>query len=508
METCKARFIFPSNNPHWPESTGRKQEMKKLVTLFLTMLAFFAAAVEYASQRIVRFVERRDPLDNLGLALSPVRFYWHKHTATICTALALVCLSVLPAHAMPVWGNSGAISHWIGGGALAGWSSLAGAQAQQQRAPFRYGTMRRRINIGSFAVTPGTQIPAITIPQVGMLARVLVDIEGSYTVATAPLVVANLDGFDALFARAQVSLNNGSAQVVDVSGVGFRAINSNISTALPIKKGTPAAAGNVNGTQMPLAIGASTFSYKGFLPVNANQKRQFEMGLLNLQAPEFRATINLSFNPLSQLFTVPANCTLFTATCNIAYEYYEIPDLARYQMPPLTLVRTIEEAPIAIAATGAQTYQFPRLGTMIEYHCGTVLNLLYPAGGALSVLSEFDIKYNKTDQQYQVFAGDWETYEAEQYGYGIDVLSAPTPSAATPASRRVMDLPFLTFNLWSAGSEQINGGDFRDAIDTEENTTTEAIVTVKAGTALNAGKDNLFHVRRVVQRVVPSPINN
>lgn len=473
-------------------------------SVLVKVFAFIFAVCLNIKLRAVRFIERKDPLDNIGLFFSPWFRFWHKHTDSIVIGLAAVCLAVLPAHAIPVWSNAGAITHWVGGGALAGFAGMA---QQQQKAPFRYGTVRRRINIGSFTVTPGTQIPAIVIPQVGMLARVLIDLEGSYTVATAPLVVANLDGFDAFISRAQITLNNGSASVLDVSGIGLRAVNANINTALPIKKGSPAGTGNVNGTFMPLAVGASTFSYKAFLPVNANQKRQFEMGLLNLQAPEFRANINLTFNPLSQLFTVPANCTSFSCTCNVSYEYYEIPDLSRYQMPPLTLVRTIEEAPIAINSTGAQTYQFPRLGTMIEYHAGLVLNLLYPTGGVLGNTTEFDIRYNKTDTQYQVNAGDWETYEAELYGVGIDAGQASTASAATPAPRRQMDVNFLTFNLWAAGAELINGGDFRDAIDTEENTTTEAIITIKSTTSLNAGKDNLFHVRRVVQRIVPSPIN-
>jgi hypothetical protein len=211
----------------------------------------------------------------------------------------------------------------------------------------------------------------------------------------------------------------------------------------------------------------------------------------------------MSFNPTSTLVTTPANLTLFVATVNLSYEYFEIPDLRVYDLPPLTLVRSIEEAPIAIASTGQQIYQIPRLGTMIEYHSVIVLNLLY--GSANAAISEFDIRYNKTDQQYQVFEGDWETYEAELYGIGINVLQAPTPSAATPTSRWQQQTNAITFNLWAAGDPLMNGGDFRDAIDTEENTTTEAIITIKGGTALNAGKDNLFHVRRVVQRIVPAP---
>jgi hypothetical protein len=491
--------------------------MQRITVLFLAFLMYLETLAKLVVRAVwsplVKRIERFDPFDNVGLFLSPMRRFaesgGYRVTRTLVLGMVALMVSFLPANAMPVWNyHNHQFLHWnmLGSSGMVGISAMgiAGAQAPQL-IPFRYGTVRRRINIGTFTLTPGTQLPAVLIPQVGMISRVLFDVEGSYTVATAPLVVANTDGFDSIFARAQITLNNGSAQIVDCSGIGIAHINANINSALPVKRGGPVGVGNVNGTQLPLAIGASTFTYKGILPVNANQRRQFEMGLLNLQAPELRANVLLSFNPLTSLFTVATNCTLFAATINLSYEYFEIPDLRAYAMPPLTLVRSIEEAPIAIAAVGQQIYQIPRLGTMIEYHAIPIFNLLYATGAVNATVTEFDIRYNKTDQQYQVLEGDWETYEAELYGVGIDVGQAPTASAATPTSRWQMKTSAITFNLWAAGDVTINGGDFRDAIDTEENTTTESIITIKAGTVLHAGADNLFHVRRVVQRIVPAP---
>lgn len=470
-----------------------------MTRLFFALLLSVGAIMSKVKTRVLKFVTHHDPLDNIGLFFSPWRLFFHRRGEQLMVALAMVAITALPGAAMPVWKSAGfsGISFFAMHGA--GLATIGATSAQQdKRLPFRFGTVRRRINIGSFVMSPGTQLPAVTIPQVGMLSRVLFDVEGTYTGANAPLVIANLDGFDAIFSRAQIVLNNGSAYICDLSGIGVNVLNQSIADSLPIKRGTPAGVGNVNTTQLPLAIGASAFTYKGFLPVNANNRRQFEMGLLNLQAPELRATINLTFNPLSTIFTVAANATLFAATINLSYEYFEIPDLSRYKMPPLTLVRSIEEAPAAIAATGLQVFQIPRLGTMIDYHAVLVLNLLYAS--VLTNLTEFAVRYNKTNVQYDVFMGDWETYEAELYGDGTGV--APTPSAATPPPQTFMNPNAITFNLWAASSERTNGGDFRDAIDTEENTTTEILITVKTGTALNAGKDNLFHVRRVVQRIL------
>jgi hypothetical protein len=128
---------------------------------------------------------------------------------------------------------------------------------------------------------------------------------------------------------------------------------------------------------------------------------------------------------------------------------------------------------------------------MIDYHAVVVLNNVY--GAVLTAVSEFAIRYNKSDVQYDVLMGNWETYEALNYGIGQGNTRTSLFTGA------------LSFNLWSAGDRSWNGGDFRDAIDTEENTTTEALITIAAGQALNAGKDNIFHVRRVVQRIVAAP---
>lgn len=355
--------------------------------------------------------------------------------------------------------------------------AVAAATKAPPKLPFRYGTVQRSQQIGSYTFTPGQQLPAVKIPQVGMLASVLVNVYGTYTKANA--TGTNLyDGYDAFLARAQVNVNNGSANIVDVSGVGVSIINKADSPSLPIKRG------------LVTSAGAQTYGYKFILPVNANQRRQFEMGLINLQAPELQATISLSFNPLSSIFATAADVSNFVGNVNLSYTYYEIPDINRYSMPPITVVRTLEEAPASIAAVGDQKYTVPRLGTMIDYHGVVVLNNLYTT--VRTTMSNVKLRYNLSDTQVDRNIEDQETYEARVYGY-----ASPTTT--------FLDNSTISFPLWAAGDKQVNGGDFRDAIDTEENTTTDIILTVAAGTGLNAGKDNIFHVRRVVQRVVPAP---
>jgi hypothetical protein len=407
-----------------------------------------------------------------------LRYGW----APIAAALLAVCVPMLPAGAVPVYltGAKTTVTMFGRLGMLSGIHGFVGAQQQVQKAPFRYGTVARRQTIGTFNWVPGQAIPTIVVPQVGMFSKVFVDVEAAYTVANAPLVVATLDGFDALLQRARVTLNNGSANLVDVSGIGVKIINKNEAYGVPIKRG------------LGLPVGAQTLTYKFNLGINANSRRQFEMGLINLQAPELRANIDLVFAPTANVFTVPANITYTSATARVSYLFYEIPDPNKYVLPPLTVVRTLEEAPIAVQFTGDQIYQIPRLGTMFEYHAVAVFNNLYIDNRtATPAVTNFAWKYNLTDQPFSVAIGDWETIEA---------LVTDDPGLT------FLDNSTVSFFLWCADNKSRNGGDFRDAIDTEQNTTTQSIVTINPAQALNAGKDNLFHVRRVVQRIVQAPM--
>lgn len=425
-------------------------------------------------------------MEQIRVALARIVEYVRNHQTLAAMALASIACAILNvphiAALIPVWTMKGQIVGYTFG--KFGLAMAVAAAPAKQKLPFRYGTVKRRIPLGTFPITMGAAIPTITLPQVGMLSRILVDIEGTYTPSAGTSTLQLFDGYDAIISRARVGLNNGSANIIDLSGVGINTINRNLSGGfLPIKRG------------LLVTAAAQTFSYKFILEINANQRRQFEMGLINLQAPELRCTLDLVFNSIAAIFSTPANITLFVATAAVSYEYFEIPDLSRYALPPLTLVRTIEEAPQNIAAVGDQTYQIPRLGTMFNYFIALVqANLYVPV---LSNITEWKLKYNKSDVQYDSFIGDLETYEAEAFGMGGGLGSG--------ANGAFQFQNGLAFSLWGAGDRDWNGGDFRDAIDTEENTTTESITTIKSGFSLATPSNSIYHIRRVVQRIIQAP---
>lgn len=418
-------------------------------------------------------MNRLDPFDRRGQLAFNLGTYFHRHWQIVAVAFAMLVTPLATGWAMPIWSakHGAMIASTLH---KTGYIGLAGVTAAQPKklAPFRYGTVRRRLTIGQYTLTPGQAIPTITLPQVGMASQIVVRVNGTYTKANAS-GIATLDGYDAILSRATVKLNNGSAQVCDLSGVGINIVNNNLNPSLPIKRG------------LITTAGAQTFAYAFVLPISANTREQFTMGLINLQAPQIRCTVDLVANPLSAIFATPADVTLFTAQATVSYEYFEIPDLSKFAMPPLTLVRTIEDAPALIAATGLQTYTLPRLGTMFNYHAVLVLQGVY--ANVASNLTEIAVRYNKSDTQYDMLIGDDEVYESLTYG---------NASGGTYLNPHAVSL-----DLWASGNRPHNGGDMRDAIDTEENTTTEVLITV-ASTATITGASNLYHVRRVVQRIV------
>lgn len=423
------------------------------------------------------WLNRMDPFGNVERIAFNARAFLNRRWELCVIVLAALATPFLPAAAMPIWSaKHGAMIastlHRTGHvGLLAAAAAVTGSQ--KTLLPFRYGTTRRRLTIGQYTFTPGQAIPTITLPQVGMLSRIVVRVNGTYTKANAT-GFATLDGYDALLSRATVKLNNGSAQICDLSGIGINILNKNMSPSLPIKRG------------LITTAGAQTFAYGFILPISANTREQFTMGLINLQAPQIRCTLDLVAAPLSSVFATVADVTNFAAQATVSYEYFGIPDLTKYTLPSLTLVRSIEDAPAIIAATGLQLYTVPRLGTMIDYHAVLVLQGVY--GTVSTAITEFAWRYNKSDTQYDMLIGDVEVYEAELYGN------------AAGANQTFLSPAAISLNLWSAGNRNLDGGDFRDAIDTEENTTTEALITVAAGTVIT-GASNLYHVRRVGQRL-------
>lgn len=349
---------------------------------------------------------------------------------------------------------------------------VAGNRAPQKY-PFTAGTRRRVATVGAYPFTPGGPLPTITLPQVGMLSKIFLKIEGTITQTAAGGTLSPL-GYAALMSRIRVNANLGSASIVDASAAGIELSNYWYApSAGPVRN----AYGN--------AAAANTVSYGLMVPINANDRQLLQVGLVNLQAEQVRVTLDVVAASLASFITAGGGVLTSALTLYVAYEYWDVPDPRVYQLPPATLCRLLEEQQ-NIANVGDQIYVMPRLGTLVQ------MSEYFVFGNAMASLlaptpqvNQFRIRVNKADT--------WATYDTrfaemeEQQFYNSAAGSFMRPGVRT-------------WDFFHSEQQTRNMGS-RDLINTEQITTLEFIATIDPSVVPGANYTRNL-VRRVLQRLV------
>src|SRR6266487_3240126 len=239
------------------------------------------------------------------------------------------------------------------------------AQGQaRQLIPFRLGTRQRIQQFGSTAVTLGATWVQ-ELPRVGFVAGVIINLAATVTLSSTGALA--LFGPFSLLKRIKINLNTGAATVFDCSGFGTAAVMASMQ-----RSGlTPT---DSDLYQVPVASGANTWSFSLYIPIAINDHEQFQNGLINLQAPEIRCTLEVTFASAGSEFVT--NYTSISGTLYASYIFYEVPNPSVVQYPPLALCRTLEDRQ-SILATGDQVYTFPRGGLLLGLlHVVTLNGLL------------------------------------------------------------------------------------------------------------------------------------
>jgi hypothetical protein len=232
---------------------------------------------------------------------------------------------------------------------------------------------------------------------------------------------------------------------------------------------------------------AKVINFVVMIPVNANDGPQFAVGLINLQAPELRFNLNLTFGLSADIFpgsTTSATQTLSgTVTCY--YQYYEVPDPDEVALPARVMHRLLEDR-TPILATGDTTYLVPRQGVALQIMHNVILNGVIdkssPLGGNVSGRR---LVFNKTDTAYNV--DPIVDRILSRLRYGLSATGIDIPSG------------MYIWDLWD-GDMSPSAGDLRDAIDTEALSTLESIITIATGATLGSNNNFIDTVRRVMQQ--------
>lgn len=340
-----------------------------------------------------------------------------------------------------------------------------------QLQPLRSGTRQRRQKVGTIAYAANSALTSQELPRVGLLNRIMIQFRGTVTLSAAG-ALTDLGPWNIL-QRLRVNANIGAASIVDVSGFGGYMIQPLVEEVgfRPDLAGVGAGTTpNADIHAAPVAMGANTWVLTWFIPIAANTGMQFGSGLINLQSPETRVTVDL----LTGNITDPAtNVTAITGNFHVYYMYFELPDPRQFALPPLMLVRWLEDQQ-AISGTGDSVYTVPRQGILLQLLHRVTLN-----AARSDSFDSVTIRFNKTDSPY-VLERQW-VKAIERLQTGLNPLTGIVP-----------------WDFWHANSD-ISAGDTRDAIDTEELSTLESIVTVSSGAVLGANNNFLASVRRIIQ---------
>lgn len=350
-----------------------------------------------------------------------------------------------------------------------------------QLLPFRSGTRQRLVLTGqgqypfTIAGAAATTNVNILISNIGMLGAIVLKVRGTITYSSAGAFA--LFGPWSLVQNITLSTNLGSVPLWNCSGFGsYLAQRWQKEGWQPDAAGIGSVTPDVNVHNFPLVGTGVAFELSWVVQVSLNDGLNFELGLVNQQSPQVQTYLNLTLATAAQIAT---NITALSGVVEAWMWYYDIGDPGQFALPPLTLVRTVEDLVNSVAATGDNVIVIPQLGVLTNMTQYAVLN---------SVLSDAPsqtyLRINKTDTPYVFERQVQKTLTRKR-----DLLN---PQVG------VFDWDFFS----AYGPRSL--GDFRDAWDTEAFATMEAILSIPTGTTLASGDTHRI-VRKVVQMLQPTP---
>lgn len=360
--------------------------------------------------------------------------------------------------------------------------------ANMRKLAFRTNTRQRWQHVGEKAFAFGDTL-SFELPRVGFLAGIFIQVMGNITRGGADTGAASERLYNFL-RRIKVNLNIGAATLVDVSGYGLHTQTSTMKPNFVMDRGGSSAAGvlqYVNGaTYQDPAIHhflatpgevAEPFILTYWVPISLNIEENFNLGLINLQAPEVRCTLDLNVGDVADLFAtgaIVAGTSIASGNCKVSYMYYEVPNPQRVLFPPLTLHRILEER-TPFSATGDVVYTVPRQGYLLKL----MHNAIIANDNNNFMVTDLKLKFNKTDTVYDYKSQENRFLSAFRYGHPL------------PSGQHIHDLYCASFAPSS--------GDFRDVIDSESLSTLESIVTISPSAVLGVGNNFVDSVREIVQ---------
>ena len=381
------------------------------------------------------------------------------------------------------------------------------AQARRQALKsFRKNTRRRyQLFSDSFpsSMVPG-QYASVVCPQVGLLSRIFlyfqIQVKDS---ASSPSLAKLPRGPFNFVQRVQLQTNLGSNLIWDCDG--WNTFYNNISKDLQqgrydliTENGYDVAVGTSDYPNTPrfqypaVTVQNDTYNVNFVLrlDVGNNGGLNFTQGLLNLQAPQVQASVNVQLGQLTNLYSNP-NSDSVTVTCTITpvIEFYQIPNAMRgVQLPSGALHCTLEQN-LAFSVSPVQ-YLIPRQGILLRLQQETVIDGALASGGSngqatgsgnppTAGIDSFQLQLMNSDTIYNRPWWLQKQIHYEEFGPAADFLGMDLHEFFG-----AMDLPAR--------------GDFRDCIDTEAVTTTSFNTYINSSATLGSNNNYINFTRELI----------
>jgi hypothetical protein len=253
---------------------------------------------------------------------------------------------------------------------------------------FNFSTLRVIQNLGVVARPAGGGPSApITLPKVGLLARLWIVVQGAFVGAA---VAPNALGHAAVIRRLRLTLNSG-LDVWNTSGPGYHYLYRDFHNSYLNPWPASTARNVIAGAAAP-----GEFCDVSML-VDVALNNRDPVGLVNLQSEQVAANLFIDWENDAVLDagvgpTVP---TGFTATPFI--EFFTLPsDPAN--MPPLNLIHQVTETQEAVAGAGIFTQNWPRGNIYAQVLHG--LGFLPGVGGGADGFTFVQIRTNQSNFPY------------------------------------------------------------------------------------------------------------
>jgi hypothetical protein len=305
------------------------------------------------------------------------------------------------------------------------------------------------------------------LDKVGLLNYLLLKLRATVTLSGTPAFATN--GPWSLAKRIRVDLNLSNMNLFDLDGRMAYDMARSMFRGFAFDGGgnyTP----NPLTYSAPLVAGANSWVIPYLIPISANPGSDFDTGLINLQAPEVQATVEVRLADLGTDFAAP-----FTSIANITAElsqcYFSSLDPRFVLLPIGQVVRTVQDTK-AVVAVGENEITVQRQGKLMN-----AISRFEANGARSDGIDSLDVVANINDTMYSEAAG----FNSDEYERDY---SMPKP------------VGIFSKDYWHA-RESPGSGDGRDLINLEVLTTFQQKLFVSSGTVLGSG-NNFHHLGRRV----------